>query len=447
MSTRQDAAAALLDRLGEVVLELDLGDDPPRVVHGNRTALELLGAEPDAATRALLAALHPDDRIVFDGQCALARGGIARSADCRVIDAAGEIRWLRGSMRPALPGQPTAHYVALDVTEERRLLAGLASVGDDRRPPRAVDDGAFVYEIARGGLRVVLADATMRCLAGRNDPTGLDPGVAVGPFLHADDAGRFMDWLRRLARREAATVRYRVGAPGERPRTVVAAAMPRRLADGRTLISGLALETAGEPAAEVPSGGLLAGGDYLRAWEHGPDGRVVRRFESVGMFEMLGYAVESDDPAAFWRSCVHPDDQVAYREQLEPARPGGDLHYRVLAADGTARWIHDRYRRTRLAGGGWLDEGVVTDLSAARAAAATRGRQPQREPAEGHVALTARQREILDLLCAGLNARQIARQLQLSERTVGNHVNAILHRLGVHSRSEAVAKAFRLGLA
>ena len=51
------------------------------------------------------------------------------------------------------------------------------------------------------------------------------------------------------------------------------------------------------------------------------------------------------------------------------------------------------------------------------------------------------------LLCAGLNARQISRELQRSERTAGNHVTAIPHGLDVHPRAEAVATAFRLGLA
>src|SRR5947209_3467138 len=56
-------------------------------------------------------------------------------------------------------------------------------------------------------------------------------------------------------------------------------------------------------------------------------------------------------------------------------------------------------------------------------------------------ALTPRQREVLHLLCEGLDTRQIAGRLQLADDTVRNHVRGVLSRLGVHSRVEAVVLA------
>lgn len=60
--------------------------------------------------------------------------------------------------------------------------------------------------------------------------------------------------------------------------------------------------------------------------------------------------------------------------------------------------------------------------------------------------LTAREREVLQLLAEGLPNKAIAQRLTISEHTVKFHVNAILTKLGVQSRTEAVVRAVRLGL-
>ena len=59
---------------------------------------------------------------------------------------------------------------------------------------------------------------------------------------------------------------------------------------------------------------------------------------------------------------------------------------------------------------------------------------------------TAREREILELLARGLSAREVARELGISERTVNTHVGHIYRRLGVTNRVEAVRAGMRLGL-
>lgn len=51
--------------------------------------------------------------------------------------------------------------------------------------------------------------------------------------------------------------------------------------------------------------------------------------------------------------------------------------------------------------------------------------------------LTARQREVLDLVAAGNSNKQIARELGISEGTVKVHVNAGFRALGVHNRVNA----------
>jgi two-component system NarL family response regulator len=57
--------------------------------------------------------------------------------------------------------------------------------------------------------------------------------------------------------------------------------------------------------------------------------------------------------------------------------------------------------------------------------------------------LTDRELEVLRLVARGLNNRDIAKQLFISENTVKNHVRNILEKLQLHSRMEAVVYAVR----
>jgi DNA-binding NarL/FixJ family response regulator len=58
--------------------------------------------------------------------------------------------------------------------------------------------------------------------------------------------------------------------------------------------------------------------------------------------------------------------------------------------------------------------------------------------------LTPRELEVLQLLAEGLTQTEIARQLVISPRTVGTHIQNLLGKLGVHSRAQAVALAHRM---
>lgn len=60
--------------------------------------------------------------------------------------------------------------------------------------------------------------------------------------------------------------------------------------------------------------------------------------------------------------------------------------------------------------------------------------------------LTARERQILELLCQGKSNRVIAGELYISRSTVDFHVSNILSKLNVTSRTQAVTLALRHGL-
>lgn len=60
--------------------------------------------------------------------------------------------------------------------------------------------------------------------------------------------------------------------------------------------------------------------------------------------------------------------------------------------------------------------------------------------------LTAREHEVLDLVAAGLSNGQIAARLFLSQKTVRNHVHAVLTKLQAADRAEAIIRARDAGL-
>lgn len=71
---------------------------------------------------------------------------------------------------------------------------------------------------------------------------------------------------------------------------------------------------------------------------------------------------------------------------------------------------------------------------------------PARAAGELVEPLTPREREVLQMLAAGLGNKEIAVKLGISEHTVKFHVTAILGKLGAASRTEAVSLGIRHGL-
>ena len=67
-------------------------------------------------------------------------------------------------------------------------------------------------------------------------------------------------------------------------------------------------------------------------------------------------------------------------------------------------------------------------------------------PAEAFPELTAREREILDLIATGKNNQEIANNLYLSPKTVRNHISNIFTKLQVADRAQAIIRAREAGL-
>jgi PAS domain S-box-containing protein len=69
-----------------------------------------------------------------------------------------------------------------------------------------------------------------------------------------------------------------------------------------------------------------------------------------------------------------------------------------------------------------------------------------RRPRASTLALTPRQREVLELMSERRSAKTIAERLGVAETTVRTYIRLILRELGAHSQLEALAKARRAGL-
>jgi DNA-binding NarL/FixJ family response regulator len=74
------------------------------------------------------------------------------------------------------------------------------------------------------------------------------------------------------------------------------------------------------------------------------------------------------------------------------------------------------------------------------------GSEGEDEADPGKVQLSRREYEVLQLLSRGLGNREIAQELGLSIETVKTHIERLFKRLGVTTRTDAVAKALRAGI-
>jgi DNA-binding NarL/FixJ family response regulator len=85
-------------------------------------------------------------------------------------------------------------------------------------------------------------------------------------------------------------------------------------------------------------------------------------------------------------------------------------------------------------------ESIATRLQAFFAAGQAR---PAADPFPG---LTDREDEVLELIARGLANRAIAAQLEISDKTVRNHVANIFNKLQVADRAQAIIRAREAGL-
>jgi DNA-binding NarL/FixJ family response regulator len=145
-------------------------------------------------------------------------------------------------------------------------------------------------------------------------------------------------------------------------------------------------------------------------------------------------------------------------KQIKQVNP--DTHVLLLAVEEREEFL---YQALRAGADGYLLKDVAPDELAQSIRAVARGevsvqqqlagrllsrvgRQGRSRSGYPYETLTAREREVLQLLARGLRNKEIAARLTVSERTVNFHLANIYQKLNVSGRTEALSKALEQGL-
>ncbi|WP_375492999.1 AAA family ATPase [uncultured Jatrophihabitans sp.] len=254
--------------------------------------------------------------------------------------------------------------------------------------------------------------------------TASDPAVALADEL-VDELGRL--WLNEwfLARIQLSAMVLDVLVADARSATV-----QRR---------GELVETGGRFVADAEA---TVRNGLLRGRALGPEGSAWVARVQAG-WASLRWIADTDPPDVdtlvdAWRRAEDATDYDENVVELARVRVSFAGVLRAVGRQEQAAQLVDLARPVGMATG----DVVVTDALRALSAEPVHGAAAPAEPAT----LTARERDVLELVADGRSNREIGRRLYISEKTVSVHVSNILAKLGVRGRTEAAAVARRAGL-
>jgi DNA-binding NarL/FixJ family response regulator len=188
-------------------------------------------------------------------------------------------------------------------------------------------------------------------------------------------------------------------------------------------------------------------------------GRLIDALEDI---ELVGVAADGQE--AVERAAETSPDVVLMDLDM-PRLDGIEATRRIVAGrPQTAVLVLTSFSdRRRILGAleagacGYLLKDVASDEVAEGIRAAARGESPldpraartiltARSEPDPVAALSAREREVLELLVEGLPNKLIARRLEISEKTVKAHLTRVFREIGVTDRTQAALWAERHGL-
>jgi DNA-binding NarL/FixJ family response regulator len=188
-------------------------------------------------------------------------------------------------------------------------------------------------------------------------------------------------------------------------------------------------------------------------------GRLIDALEDI---ELVGVAADGQE--AVERAAETSPDVVLMDLDM-PRLDGIEATRRIVAErPQTAVLVLTSFSdRRRILGAleagacGYLLKDVASDEVAEGIRAAARGESPldpraartiltARSEPDPVAALSAREREVLELLVEGLPNKLIARRLEISEKTVKAHLTRVFREIGVTDRTQAALWAERHGL-
>jgi DNA-binding CsgD family transcriptional regulator len=194
-----------------------------------------------------------------------------------------------------------------------------------------------------------------------------------------------------------------------------------------------------------------AEGLLMRAEATAGEARPVEHAGLLTARADAGRASGAEDPA------LYAEAADAFTALGRPY-PAADARWREAEAllargdrDGAAVRAAAALAGAQAIGAAWLVAEVEGFAARARLRLGAEEPDPAAAAAEGNgedpFGLTARERQVLELLASGKTNREIGATLYMAEKTASVHVSRILAKLDVRSRTEAAAVAHRLGLA
>jgi diguanylate cyclase (GGDEF)-like protein len=245
LAEASDRFTGLLDVIGEhVYLAIAHPDGRLEELFQGPGADRLLGgAEPDAEMTNWEAAVHLEDRAVYDAFNQALAAGEEGDAEYRLIGADGITRWVhdRAVARPRHDGTVEISGIVSDVTERRRMRAELAEAHAAlSRVDAAMDDHLYTLQVdPAGGYHAVYRGPNREALAGGSLPPGPAGERIWESLLHPDDRGIRREAVARLREGEPVELEYRVVGLDGRERIVLDRLRPRREPDGTLFYEGL----------------------------------------------------------------------------------------------------------------------------------------------------------------------------------------------------------------
>jgi DNA-binding NarL/FixJ family response regulator len=118
----------------------------------------------------------------------------------------------------------------------------------------------------------------------------------------------------------------------------------------------------------------------------------------------------------------------------------------IMFVSGVRTEAFDRVAGFLIGADDYLSKPFAPEELLARVRALLRRATPATPAVNASPKLTSRELEVLGLLADGLAQTEIATRLAISSKTVATHIERVLGKLGVHSRAQAVAVAYRDGL-
>ena len=191
----------------------------------------------------------------------------------------------------------------------------------------------------------------------------------------------------------------------------------------------------------------LAERDFVKVADASPemiwmaDMNGVRTFSNKTWLEFRG-RTSQQDLGWGWTEGIHPEDGDRCLREYRGAfagRQAFQLGYRISAANG-------RYYQIEQSGHLWFESSGQPGGYVGRLVVLSAKEERIRSTVRELAILSARERQVLQLIASGYATKEAATKLGISYKTADSHRSHVLKKLGLHETASVVRFAIRSGL-